>query len=251
MNNHPTKYKGDLAVARVAVDLTEKKWFVLSPIYAEHLAFDLLAYKLVKGKPRYIRVQVKSSPKFGLTTVWKNHTKIVEKSSYSSQTIDFFASYIEEQSCVVYVSVKLLENLKRTSSVSMRYELPDSPNSFWWYEDFLDISTSRKHKRKLSDFGAVATASLNGKRATDANSRYGDLSNLQKKVWKFTLRDIAPKYEVSDVALRKYCISRNILLPPTGYFVMSEENKKNVRLNYKTQYLASLKVLVNTRSPVG
>ena len=50
---HHTKTKGDLGVAKVIADLTEKGLDVLTP-FSEHLPFDLAAYK----KDVFYRIQV-------------------------------------------------------------------------------------------------------------------------------------------------------------------------------------------------
>jgi PD-(D/E)XK endonuclease len=52
--HHPTKTKGDLAVAHAYTDMTEQGYLVLWPT-TEHAPFDLVAYR----DKRFVRVQVK------------------------------------------------------------------------------------------------------------------------------------------------------------------------------------------------
>ena len=92
---HHTKNKGDIGVAKIICDLTEKGYIVCTPL-TEHSPFDLIVYSEDRG---CIKVQVKyrAVDKFGavsvpLKTSWadKNGTHIKK---YNLDTIDVFAIY--------------------------------------------------------------------------------------------------------------------------------------------------------------
>ncbi len=242
MNNHPTKYKGDLAVARVCADLMEQQWFVLAPVHSEHLPFDLLAYRMVKGRPLYIRVQVKSYPHFSTRQTWKNRTKYVSKETYSSETIDFFATYLPEAGCSIFVPIRLMEQNK-IRCITIEEQLPNKGQEFWWYEDFLRVSFKDRQRKTRKDFGYSVEPSDKQLKARQVSktTRYDNVIKLQKQVWKYTLRDLAKEYGVSDVALRKNCVNRGIVLPPMGFFIMNKENKRRVIKAYKAQVMAKMK----------
>ncbi len=88
MTVHITKTKGDLAVAKVIADLTEKGYVILTPLISEHLPFDLVAYK----DQKMLRIQVKHSTDGIIKnkTQWssrnKNHVK-----TYNMNDFDYYA----------------------------------------------------------------------------------------------------------------------------------------------------------------
>lgn len=116
---HHTKAKGDLAVAKVVADLTEKGFDILLPL-SEHLPFDLVAHK----ENNLYKIQVKfSSIKNGCITAhlystWADrngsHRTYIDKSK-----VDFFAIYCGENNTCYYFNPSKFEN---TTQVILRLE---------------------------------------------------------------------------------------------------------------------------------
>lgn len=100
---HHTKEKGDLAVAKIISNLSEKGFKILVPL-SEHLPFDLVAYK----DNKFYKVQVKfSSIKRGGIVVrfygsWadKNGT---HHSKVDKNLVDLFAVYCPDNDKCYYL----------------------------------------------------------------------------------------------------------------------------------------------------
>lgn len=138
---HKTKDKGDLAVAKAIFDLTKKGYKVFTPTFCEHLPFDLIAYKDLKC----FRIQVKysSSGYIENETTWTNKNGTHAK-KYNLEAFDYYAIYNEETDIIVYPSIKY-------GGKTIRFKLPNSPTPFYWYEDFLNL-TSDANKKSYRDF---------------------------------------------------------------------------------------------------
>jgi hypothetical protein len=241
MNIHHTKYRGDLSVAKVAADLVEKRWFVLTPLYSEHLPFDLLSYQQKDKKVKFRRIQVKANPIFTNKTVWNNKTeKSVFKETYTKDTIDYFACWIEQVDTVIYVPVWMVEGNK---TIEIRYELMNTVHPFFWYEDFLYPSKKKRDRRRIKDFGyhydVISDKRLdaikNGVYKKDCClSRFKiTVGRLQKLLWKYPMTILSEKFGCSDVAIRKIAHKKNCIFPPRGYHIASDSNKRRIRLRYK------------------
>lgn len=119
IQQHHTKNKGDLGVAKAYCDLVEKGYLVLFPS-TEHAPFDLVAYD---GK-RFIRIQVKYRRAnrgvllVNLVNWWadKNgsHSKQVDKDQ-----VDVFCIYCPDTDKCYYFKAEQVN-----VSVSLRIELP-------------------------------------------------------------------------------------------------------------------------------
>lgn len=242
MNNHHTKYVGDLAVARVLTDLMEKHWFVMQPCISEHLPFDLLAYRMVDDKPEYLRIQVKAANEF--RTAPAPGRKAIR---YTQDTIDLFATYLEDVGVCAYFPISLIEPGKTVTYLTTK--VPNSPVEFWWYEDFLEPNpwpdgrfkaTYRRFKDKLdyvrhapSGRPKKAPVEKQIKLANPRTTRYPSAPELQRLVWEKSFLTLGAEFGVSDVAVRKYCKSLDLNLPPMGYFSMNEESKSKIRPDFK------------------
>jgi hypothetical protein len=238
MNVHHTKYIGDLAVARVLADLIEKQWFVMQPCISEHLPFDLLAYRIVEGKPEYLRIQVKAANEF--RTDAAPGRKGVR---YTGDTIDLFATYLRDVGVCAYFPIALCG----ASYTCLTTKVPNSANEFWWYEDFLEPNASiegrvksnfRRFKEKLDYVPRPRIATKKSVEAVEAlanpkKERYPSPAMLQKMVWEESFVSLGNKFDVSDVAIRKHCKSLNLLLPPQGYFAMSDASRELIRKKFE------------------
>lgn len=54
----------------------------------------------------------------------------------------------------------------------------------------------------------------------------GERESLYNEVWKEPVTEVAKRYEISDVALRKRCIKLGIPLPPSGYWARVRAGQK-------------------------
>lgn len=226
MNDHLTKYKGDVAVAHVVADLVEKRWFILTPLYSEHLAFDVLAYRCVDGKPEYLRIQVKAYKELSALTKWSNRTKSVARMTYTADTIDYFAVWLDSVGKVAYVPISMFEHVDK---VTIADEPRHSATPFFWYEDFLDISPEPREKRTYKDFGITLPGPMQ-RNKTERLIAYNEHVKLSRKiqiedeelknlVWAKPLREAALQFGISDVGLKKECIRRGIKTPPRGHWI--------------------------------
>lgn len=77
--SHKQKDKGDIAVAKVAADLTTKNYSIFTPAFTEHLPFDLIAYK--NGKS--YRIQCK----YAIDGQLENRTSWTDKNVPTKRSI--------------------------------------------------------------------------------------------------------------------------------------------------------------------
>ncbi len=220
MNNHPTNYSGDLAVARVVAHLVKNRWYVLSGIVSEHMPFDLVAYKQKGDTCKFIRIQVKSSPQF-------KRTGPKGRIRYTENTIDFFATYLPTVDACIFVPVSMVPlGIK----IKVRDELPDSATPFWWYADFLSFSTELRPKRTVSEFGKRIRIKQKSEVVT---AKYPPLDALQLLVWKYPRTRLAAELGCSDTAIKKFGNRKGIVFPPQGYFKMSGSERLKVRTMFR------------------
>jgi hypothetical protein len=92
--HHPTKTKGDLAVAHAYTDITEQGYLVLWPT-TEHAPFDLVAYR----DKKFVRVQVKyrtanSSGVINvkLSSIWTDRTQL-HRAPMDKEEVDVVCVY--------------------------------------------------------------------------------------------------------------------------------------------------------------
>lgn len=136
-----TFIKGNLAVARVILDLTQRGFVILN-LLSEQLPFDLVAYK--NGK--FIRFQVKYScrkKKSGAHEIKNQKYKWYDKSctQYKKGDFDYFAVYLPEIDKVIYPSIKF-------GGIMIRSTPPKLNVPCYYYQDFINF-TDKASKRKL------------------------------------------------------------------------------------------------------
>lgn len=120
---HPTKSKGDLAVAKVIADLADHGISVCIPV-SEHLAFDLVA---VNDDEVLSRVQVKYCSVIDgkiiipCTRAFINREG-VQISRFDKNKFDAYAVYCPNTNKVYYLDID--DFLEYDKSISLRIELP-------------------------------------------------------------------------------------------------------------------------------
>ncbi|MFB2877554.1 group I intron-associated PD-(D/E)XK endonuclease [Floridanema aerugineum] len=215
MIEHHTKVKGDVAVAKAIADLTARGYVVFTPVFSEHLPFDLVVWK----DNEFIRIQVKYSS-FGKVagyTCW-NDKKGTHQRKYKTGDFECYAIYLPEKDRVIYPSIDY-------RGVNIRTELPNSPTPFYWWEDFLKLG-SKAEKRKLEDFGVKVKihkaykARINTRKVERPSKK-----ELEKLVWEKPTTQIAQTFGVSDQAVAKWCKAYKIKKPPRGYWAKKQHGK--------------------------
>ncbi len=115
---HHTKDKGDLGVAKVIADLTEKEFKILTPL-SEHLPFDLVIYKNFEFKR--VQVKYKSSKenviRIDLRSCWSDKNGS-HSSNPDGKEIDIIAIYCPETNTCYYIKMQDLN--KDQSQFSLR-----------------------------------------------------------------------------------------------------------------------------------
>ena len=234
MNIHPTKYVGDVAVAKIISDLTVKRWFVFIPAITEHCRTDIIAYKQKKTKVKVVRIQCK----YGNVIPTATYSEVNEKMycfPYEQNDFDYYAMYIPQVDAVCYVP---LEMVLKIGSMTIRYELPTNATPCWWYEDFLTLSKKEKVKRNYKDFGIK----LNFSKFIAAAEPYRQdkfkhptKNKLQELIWKLPYIKIGLKFGVSDTAIRKLVKKYKLIAPPMGFFLMSLDKQLSTMKDYYLQ----------------
>lgn len=135
---HHTKDKGDLAMAKAILDLTEKGFTVFTPAISEHSAVDLIG--LIDNKCIRFQTKYLSGNDIPNRTSWsdKNGTHI---NYYALEDFDYYAIYLPEVKVMIYPSIKYGGVTIRTTSK------PKIKREYYWYEDFLNL-TDNVSKRK-------------------------------------------------------------------------------------------------------
>ena len=127
---YETKDKGDVGVAKVIADLTEKDIKVALPI-SEHLPFDLIAIR-EDGKLSKISVKYRKINNYGcvavpLRTISSNAKGYKIKCADLSY-VDAFAIYCPETKEIYYVGSKSLEGHKAEFSMRIDARSGDGPD---------------------------------------------------------------------------------------------------------------------------
>ena len=208
---HHTKDKGDIALTQAIADLTTKEYYCFLPL-AEHLPFDLIAYK----DGYSYRIQSKYSTDGGLPdhTCWSdktgNHTKY-----YKENDFDYYAIYSPSLHKVMYPSI-------RFAGASMRYTVPDSATPFYWWEDFLSF-TDLANKKTFKFFDKKITHA-----STDASRQSAFIrrkvqrpssDELKVLLWSKPMTLIAKDFLVSDKTISKWARAYGIDKPPVGHWL--------------------------------
>lgn len=210
---HHTKEKGDLAVAKIIADLTEKSYDILLPL-SEHLPFDLIAYK--DGKSNRIQCKYTIDGFAANKTSWSDKHGS-HKKKYQNTDFDYYGLYLPDIKTCIYPSIKFMGCKFATT-------YPNSAIPFYWYEDFLEF-TEEKSKKSYKDFNIIldfskthftekCISSRFKRRKTDRPSK----EELEKLLWEVPTTQIAKQFGVSDKAITNWSKTYGISKPPRGYW---------------------------------
>jgi len=199
---HHTKDKGDLAVAKVIADLTEKGYFIYLPI-SEHGRADLIA----ESENGLYKIQVKYSSNGTLPscTSWcdKNGN---HKNPYKEGDFDYYGLYLPKINKIVYAPFSY-------AGKCIKFKKPKYSNYYYWYEDFLELGNSPQ-KRKID--GSGYDYEKNGEKLKKIS--WPTKEELQKLVLEKPTVVLSKELGVSDSAIGKKCRLLGINKPPRGYW---------------------------------
>jgi hypothetical protein len=207
---HHTKEKGDIAVAKIIADLTEKGYDILLPI-SEHLPFDLIAYK--------DHISHRIQCKYATDGIAKSATSWSDKNGnhrkkYDINDFDYFGLYLPDLKICVYPHSKYM-------GCTITFTLPNSAQPFYWYEDFLQFTSNATHKT-YKDFNIDLSKTMTEKSVqAHIKSRKVERPNkedLEKLLWEKPTIQIAKQFGVSDKAVEKWAKQYKINKPPRGYW---------------------------------
>lgn len=125
---HHTKDKGDIAVLKVAADLADQEFIVMSPM-TEHAPFDLVVYKggeFYSVQVKYRKLEKGSISVCFRSTGWSKDDGFFSKPAKIDE-IDIYAVYNPETDACYYIkpsgkSFQLrVEPLKNNRSVGIRW----------------------------------------------------------------------------------------------------------------------------------
>ena len=216
--------KGDIAVAKTIVDLTEKEYTTFIPTISGHLRFDLVAYK----NNVFYKIQCKYSPN-GLIY---GKTPSNEKGKYlfyKEGDFDYYAIYSPKINKVLYPSIKYKDS-------SIAIDIPSSPTPFYWWEDFINF-TDNAEKKTYKDFGLFTKGYVNNGLTTFSKITIPPKELLSALLWEKPINRIADQFNVNyktiDVWVKYYGLTK----PYTGYWsnkkVIDKSSGKSLEELYK------------------
>ena len=136
---HHTKDKGDLALAKAIVDLTEKGYTVFTPAVSEHSPVDLIGLK--DNKCYRFQAKYFSSNEVPYRTSWSDKSGTHIK-FYNDDDFDYYALYVPDIKVMIYPSIKY-------GGITIRTESKPLKNTkYWWYEDFLELTDAAEKRQE-------------------------------------------------------------------------------------------------------
>lgn len=198
---HHTKDKGDLAVAKVIADLTEKGYKIYLPI-SEHTKADLIA-----ENGHIYRIQVKHSIDGIVNNAqsWSDKNGSHRK-TYNLNDFDYYAIYLQPINKIIYPNILY-------GGCRIRWHKPKQSGYHYWYEDFLDFTDNAKKRKIKSDY----ILSRKGFPRQEKIS-WPTKEELEKLVWEKPTMILAKELNVTDSAIGKRCKKLGINKPPRGYW---------------------------------
>lgn len=137
---HITNKKGDMAFAKVCLDLMEKGYELATPI-SHHLPYDLIAKK---GRT-FILLQIKYSGDGFIRN--KKRAGSGSRVNYADGDFDYYAIYNPIVDRCIYPSFKYGGSL-------IRFEQKNYTGPYLWWEDFLDF---KEHVEKRTSSIIIPT----------------------------------------------------------------------------------------------
>lgn len=200
-----TNAKGNLAVAKAVVDLTEKGFSVFTDVLADNHRFDLAAYK----EGVFTRIQCKYAEQGTVpaSSSWSNRGGNMKR-AYLVGDFDYFALYLADIDVVVYPSLAF-------AGATIRWTPPTTQAPCYFFEDFL-FFTDEAEKRTYRDFGKTAedlTCSKHRQKKIRLSAE-----EIHQLVWSKPATEVALELGVARQTLDRYCERREIVRPPRGYW---------------------------------
>lgn len=190
---HHTKYKGDIALMKISLDLTEKGYAVFLPV-SEHLPFDLIAYK--NGKCFRIQAKYSAGGEAKDSTYSGSH----KSKNYNENDFDYYGLYLPEIDKCIYPSIKF-------KGSSFRFQKCNSAISFYWYEDFIDFTDDAKRKN-YRDMGweidIIITENVLDRAVKRRKVERPTIDEVKKLVEEKGYSETGRMFGVSDNAVRKW-----------------------------------------------
>lgn len=202
--------KGDLALAKVSLDLHMKGWDVLSCMYSESKPYDLVIHKMGV----FYKVQAKHYVGGGIRNqnAYHNTKGQVMVRSYQEGDFDYYGLYIPQLDVCVYPHFSY-------GGACVRLEEPVVHCRFYWYKDFLDITIDKPEKRSSKELGMdLPMISRKGRPTTPTKIEWPGKEGIHKLVWNTPTQQVASTLGVTDSAIGKYCKRFDIPKPPKGWW---------------------------------
>lgn len=132
--SHKQKDKGDLAVAKISADLTEKGYSVFVPAFTEHLPFDIIIYR--EGILNRIQCKYSIDGQIENRTSWTDKHGS-HKKYYTKEDFDYFGMYLPTIGVCCYPSISF-------AGRKIRPDVPGKTNKhgYLFWSDFQDLTTS-------------------------------------------------------------------------------------------------------------
>lgn len=233
---HHTNGKGDIGVAKVCADLTERNIHVFVPAFSGHLKYDLIAD--IEGRLYKVQSKYRAPGKRGHSvhvpskTSWAN-SRGAQSAKYVEGDFDFYAIWVPTLARVLYVpfcgkGISIATKESRTSE-------------YYWWEDFLDLSftlpprrprtcispdyESRQRRRARQKAQGDGVTAMPRRNTNAGHANWPTAAVLAKLVWKEPTSTIAKRLGVSDKAVEKHCRKLGIEKPPRGYWAKAASGR--------------------------
>jgi hypothetical protein len=231
-----SQLKGDIAVAKVISDLTEKGFTVFRPLIAEHIPYDLV----VDIGDKFYKIQIKymcSERQISGRTISSNSQGYKIK-NYKKTDFDFYALYYPEYKTILYPAFCF-------NGKTIKFSIPKNNQGCYYYEDFLEFTTvaekrfvGLKQELKPKKSKIIEIKNNICKKCETLicdNAEYcihcwprkekiqwPSKEDLKKFVWEMPMSKLSIKLGVSDKSIVKRCLKLEIDTPPQGWFLRKE-----------------------------
>lgn len=213
---HHTKTKGDIAVAKTILDLTLKGYPVFSPLFSEHLPYDLI----VEVDKQLFKIQVKyrADGSLASNTSWSDKNGSHQR-KYEKGDFDYYALYLPDKDVVVYPSIDFAGKVITT-------KISTSIAGFYWYEDFLGFTT-KAQKKTYRDFGYTTSRNEEG---LFEQIKMPSKEELELVLKDKTIEEAAKAFGVCDKTFRRWQKSFMLSKPRVNnkVFNLSAPEKRKV-----------------------
>jgi hypothetical protein len=201
--------KGDLALAKVSLDLHVKGWDVLSCMYSDSKPYDLVIHKAGV----FYKIQAKHYVGGGIRNqnAYNNTKGQVMLRSYQEGDFDYYGLYIPQLDVCIYPHFIY-------GGASIRFQESLVHCRFYWYKDFLDITSDKPEKRSSLDLGMDLP--MVGRRTYSPPTKieWPGKEGIHRLVWSTPTQQVGTTLGVTDSAIGKYCKRFGVPKPPKGWW---------------------------------